>query len=250
MKGRNLFLIALLIGFLFLSFTAEKEEDIKVRERKVTRVVDGDTLILSNTTEIRLMGVDSTEVGDECSDEAKKWLTEKVNGSEVKVETLGEGTYGRNLSYIFKEDRNINKELLLEGLAYTHYFDPEERYIDGMIEAERKAIENDRGCLWENEITSSNSIHACETGDHVSQVEVVEGEIKEVNHGDGITYLNFEEEHPDNCFTTIVWDSYRGRFKDLRRYENKTVRVEGLVTSYDNKPQIELKDPAQIKVLG
>ncbi|MFP4117013.1 MAG: thermonuclease family protein [Candidatus Aenigmatarchaeota archaeon] len=216
----------------------------------VTEVIDGDTVVIEDSGKVRLMGVDSTEVGNECYEEAKEWLTEKVNGTEVKVETVGEGTYGRNLSYIFKEERNINKKLVREGLAYTHYFDPGEKYIDKMIEAERRAIENNRGCLWNKNMTASNSVHPCEAEKYVSEVEIVQGEVSEVNRGDGITYLNFGGKYPDNCFAAIIWDDYQGRFsRRLESYENKTVRTEGLITTYKNQPRIQLRDTGQIKVV-
>lgn len=251
MKGRNLFLVVLLAGFLLLYFTSETDEKIMKREANVTRVVDGDTIIVDGGGEVRLMGIDSTEVGDECSDEAKRWLSRSIGDSEILLETVGKGTYGRNLSYVFQGDINVNRELVEKGLAYTYYFDTEERYIDELIEAEKGAMKKDRGCLWRRELTISDPVYACEAEENISEVVVVEGKVEEVNQADGMTYLNFGEEHPNNCFTAIVWDGYRQRFDSGPMiYENRTIRVEGLVTSYRGKPQVEIRDPAQINVLG
>ena len=248
---RNIFLIILLGGFALFYLLTTGGQEVTVRKANVTAVIDGDTVVVDSTQRVRLMGIDSTEVGSECYNEAKDWLTQKINGTEVRMEIVGQGTYNRNLSYIFYKDANINKMLVRRGLAYTHYFDLDGKYTSDLIDAERESINKNTGCLWEENISDpEESIYACEAGDYVSEVKVVEGRIEEVNSNQRITYLNFEGEYPDNCFTGIVWKNYKQRFpKNLSSYENKTVRIEGLITTYDGNPQIELRDAAQVEIL-
>jgi len=244
-------LIALiLLGFLL--FYISDSDQHETREANVTRVIDGDTVVLGPGERVRLMGIDTTEIGEECSEEATWWLTDKINGSEIEMEVMGEDIYDRTLAYIFKGDLHISKELVEEGLAYTYYFDPDERYIEELVETERRAIEENRGCLWSKTVKDSEDVlHACDTEDHISEVSLVKGVVEEVNYGDGITYLNFEDEYPNNCFTAIVWDSYRDRFPEGKEiYEDRRIVVEGLVTEYQGDPQVEIRDPAQIETLN
>ncbi len=250
MEKRKAFLIIIVAGFLLFYISSDPTEDDLVEiSANVTEIIDGDTVVLGSGERVRLMGIDATEVGEECSQEATVWLEKKIMDREVVLEVLGDDVYGRKLAYIFKDGLHISDEMVSRGLAYTYYFDTDERYIEELVESERKAIDRNKGCLWKNSINDpDDSIYACESSDYVSEIMVVEGKIEEVNRGEGIIYLNFEGEYPDNCFSAIVWEDYKDRFsRSLDRFENSTVRVEGLVTTYRGDPQMELRDEYQIQ---
>ncbi len=247
------FVVFLLLFFVFFGlyniyFTSDGYE---IRYANVTRVIDGDTFIVEGGERVRPKGFDATEMGEECSNEAEDWLRESIVGEEVKMGVVGDDVYGRTLAHVYVDGEHIGKSMVEQGLAYTYYFDEDEKYVDELIERERSAIKGMVGCLWERDTDDPEDVvHVCDASDHVSEVIIVEGSVEEVSHTEDITFINFEDEYPDHCFVGVVWDSYRSRFPENKKeYVNETVRVEGLVTEYQGKPQIELRDSLQVKVV-
>ena len=92
----------------------------------VARVVDGDTLVVSEPRErVRLIGADTPETvkpnhpvepwGPQATEFTKAFLS----GGEVRLEFDAESRdkYGRILAYVWVGDRMLNEELIRAGLA-------------------------------------------------------------------------------------------------------------------------------------
>jgi DNA/RNA endonuclease YhcR with UshA esterase domain len=69
-------------------------------------------------------------------------------------------------------------------------------------------------------------------------------------------FLDSEEDHHDpNNMAVAVTGTGAARFKGVgvddpaRHFQGKTIRVQGVVTLKDNRPQIEVDDPRQIEVV-
>ena len=128
--------------------------------RTVTRVVDGDTLVLDGGERVRLIGVDTPETVHprkpvQCfGTDASKFTKRLAQGQTVRLEfdqanahVLHRDKYQRTLAYVYLSDgRLINREIILQGYghAYTHY---PFRYLEKFRAAEREARRNGRG-LW------------------------------------------------------------------------------------------------------
>lgn len=97
----------------------------------VQRVVDGDTLLLSDHTRIRLLGVDTPETKkpdtpiQPFGPEASEFTRAHVEGRRVRLEFDKErhDKYGRVLAYVYLDDWFLNEELIRAGLgrAITHH---------------------------------------------------------------------------------------------------------------------------------
>ena len=68
-------------------------------------------------------------------------------------------------------------------------------------------------------------------------------------------FLDSEEDHHDpNNLAVAVTETGAARFKVARiddpalHFKGKTIRVTGVVTLKDNRPQIEVDDPSQVEV--
>lgn len=99
---------------------------LKVRissSETVTRVVDGDTLDLSNGDTVRLLGIDAPEAGTVEGDRATRRLTELTLDQPVTLAsgTQDEDRYGRKLRYVEVNGEDVGLELLEEGLAVARY---------------------------------------------------------------------------------------------------------------------------------
>jgi micrococcal nuclease len=104
---------------------------------QVGRVVDGDTLLLSNGARVRLIGADTPETVkpnhpvEPWGKEATQFTREFVAGGEVRLEFDREekDKYGRFLAYVWVDDRMLNEELIRAGLARA---EPQYRYAAAM----------------------------------------------------------------------------------------------------------------------
>lgn len=168
------FLIASLVLFLVIGFSDLGEYNInelteliknpnsenvssdrKLEENEViiSRVIDGDTLIVLNHEGreeiVRLLLIDTPETvhptkeeqkyGKEASEFAKKHLTQ---GKKVILERGNpeKDIYDRTLGFVFVDGINFNQLIVEEGYARVAYTDqPNTKYLDQLKEAEKRA---------------------------------------------------------------------------------------------------------------
>jgi micrococcal nuclease len=123
--------------------------------RIVTRVVDGDTVVLNRGERVRLIGVDTPETKhpqkpvQRFGREATAFTRRVVEGRPVHLEYDGQrrDRYGRTLAYVFLADgRLLNAEIIRQGygFAYTKY---PFRRLEEFRQLEREARRAGRG-LW------------------------------------------------------------------------------------------------------
>ncbi len=86
--------------------------------------------------------------------------------------------------------------------------------------------------------------------DAIGQTVFVSGKVVNVGGTDRITFINFDTERPP-IFVALVFrdnlDKFPGDLRDL--YQGKIVEIRGLVITYQDRPQIVITRPEQIKVL-
>jgi DNA/RNA endonuclease YhcR with UshA esterase domain len=92
-------------------------------------------------------------------------------------------------------------------------------------------------------------ISATEAKEHIGAQAVVKGKIVEVNVGERITRLNFEEAFPKTPFTAVIFPRSTNQFPELEKLRGKTVEVSGKVTAYRERPQIVLTSSNEVKVI-
>lgn len=110
----------------------------------VTRVIDGDTLELGNGETVRLVGIDTPEVGECGYDKATVALANLVQGKHVALGVSDEDRdgYGRLLRYVNVGRLDAGYRLLMNGLAIARY-DSRDGY--GYHPREPRYIAADRG---------------------------------------------------------------------------------------------------------
>jgi len=118
-------------------------------ETYVTKVVDGDTIVIEGGQRVRLLNIDTREKGENCYAEAKERMEELVLLKNITLEADKEDKdqYGRLLRYVYLDDANINMEMVAEGLAVVHIYEPNVKYREQFAEYERQARERG-GCVW------------------------------------------------------------------------------------------------------
>ncbi len=131
---------------------------------KVTRVIDGDTFVLSDSTHVRMLGINTSEIAkfgkptEPFADSAFHFIQKLIEGKQIKL-TFGENTYdifGRVLAYVWltnitgKDSLFIQAELLKAGLARISYYPKGKRYYALFYNLRRTARRNHLG-IWSND---------------------------------------------------------------------------------------------------
>ncbi|MEO3427969.1 thermonuclease family protein [Pelagibius sp. CAU 1746] len=225
----------------------------------VVDVVDGDTLILRDGREIRLVGIQAPKLplgraGFEAwplSPEAQAFLEDLTLG---KTLSLGFGgrrgdRHGRVLAHLFDaEGRWIQGEILKAGLARVYSFSDNRALVAEMLALEREARAARRG-IWADPYYAVRS--AEEAGRWLGGFELVEGRVSAVGRGGRNTYLNFGADWRSD-FTIALDHRARRAFEEARidpeGYEGKRVRVRGWLKQR-NGPMIGVTHPEQIEEL-
>ena len=121
----------------------------------VTRVVDGDTVIVGSIGRVRLIGVDTPESVDRrkpvepFAREAALFTKRLCEGKQVRLEFEWQrkDRYDRTLAYVFLEDGTlVNGEIIRQGYGFAYTRFPF-RYLDRFRSLQREAREAKRG-LW------------------------------------------------------------------------------------------------------
>lgn len=119
----------------------------RIIEGIVKAVYDGDTLLLvtreDSRLKVRLYGVDAPETkkpdipGQPFGDIARRTLMYKVIGRRVQAELIDIDQYKRAVAVIRYVGRDINREMISEGLAWAY-----QKYLDGAYASEYIGVEN------------------------------------------------------------------------------------------------------------
>jgi len=130
----------------------------------VTRVVDGDTLIVQGVGRVRLIGVDTPETVDPrrpvqfFGKEASAFTHRMAQGKVVSLEFDVERTdrFGRTLAYVYLPDGTfLNAEIVKQGYGHAYTQFPF-KCLEQFREYEGEAREASRG-LWATESTAAPS---------------------------------------------------------------------------------------------
>lgn len=226
---------------------------------KVVEIVDGDTLILDNGREVRLVGIQAPKLplGRKnfktwpLADKAKSAL---LTLSLYKTVTLSYGgrrvdRYNRLLAHLHDSNGTwIQGELLRHGMARVYSFKDNRAAVADMLALEKQARHEKKG-IWRHRfyhVRNAETVHR-----DIGSFQLVEGRVRKVAVLRKFTYLNFDENWRKD-FTISIRASSRNLFEkagmDLSALEGQSVRVRGWVKSR-NGPMIEVSHPEQIEIL-
>jgi len=144
------------IAALILLILPLRLSQAKEPEYLVSKVLDGDTIVLENGNIIRYIGVDAPQLkgkeggGDFFAREALRRNKSLVLLKKVRLEfdVQKKDEEGRTLAYVFIKDVFVNGELIRLGFAHAAVSPPNVRYKDLFLKYEREAKEKYAG-LWQ-----------------------------------------------------------------------------------------------------
>lgn len=229
----------------------------------VSSIVDGDTVILDDGSQVRLVGTQAPKLplGRKgfavwpLAPEARAALVELTLGKEVELRYGGLRTdrYGRKLAHLFVGDDRlwVQGEMVARGLARTYSFFDNRSCVRELQIREAGARREKRG-IWR--LDDYGLAQASETGRLLSLVnsfQLVEGRIVDVARVRGRIFLNFGQNYRED-FTAVIAPRDVRRFGggpiDLMSLKGAKIRVRGWVKNY-NGPSIDVTHPEQIEIL-
>lgn len=123
----------------------------------VIRIVDGDTIhvgLLDGDWSVRLIGIDTTEVGTPYSQEATNAMAELVSGKAVLLQRDVRETddFGRLLRYIFVGTVFVNAEMVKQGWAQAVRYPPDINRASELEACQQQAQASALG-IWSSQVT-------------------------------------------------------------------------------------------------
>jgi micrococcal nuclease len=265
---RRTFLAALLLLLMGGGAAAELVRD---GAGVVREVVDGDTVILADGREIRLVGIQAPKLplgrpkfrAWPLAREAKAALERLVKGKRVTLSFGGRrrDRYRRWLAHLhlmgedesgnaaFDNARWVQGAMLSAGMARVYSFADNRSAIAEMLARERAARAARRG-IWGHPYYRIRDTDTA--GRHINSFQLVEGRVLAVAPTRRRVFLNFGQNWRTD-FTIVIARRYLKHFQDRGRrlvaLAGKRVRVRGWLKRR-NGPMIAVTHPEQIELLG
>ena len=118
----------------------------------VERIADGDTFTCRDGRKVRLIGIDTPELGQGAPGRLAREALVRLAPPGTTVRLEGDAAprdrYGRALAHVWSGSRLINEALVLEGWALLYTVPPNVKYAERLERAQKKARAAGAG-LWE-----------------------------------------------------------------------------------------------------
>ena len=227
---------------------------------RVVSVVDGDTVILDDGRQVRLVGIQAPKLPLgrpgfakwPLADEAKLALENLVLDHRVSLGYGGQKTdrHNRALAHLFTEDGTwVQGALLADGFARVYSFPDNRALVRDMLVRERMSRETDQG-IWSHPYYGVLDPDA--SARHLEQYALVEGRVMDVAVVRGRTFLNYGPDWQSDFTISIAardWRRFEGAGISPDDYLGRRIRVRGWLKSR-NGPMIDVTHPEQIEVLS
>jgi len=220
-------------------------------QTRVVRVVDGDTIDIIGGKRIRLIGINTPEIGyrgkssEPFAAEAKHAMSDMLNSSTYRIKLqFGRqhyDRYGRILAHAFLADgRNIAEQLLRQGLAVRVAFPPNLWGQDCYHRSERQARRVKKG-LWRDNITLVEQLQPGQRGFHI-----IKGKVARIGQSSKSIWLNLADH-----FAVRIARRDLGQFQsvDPRQLLHKTLLVRGWIVGKKNKSIMHLRHSSMLEIV-
>ena len=119
----------------------------------VERVGDGDTFTCRDGRKVRLLGVDTPELGQgepgRLAHEALRRLLPLGTAARLELDVAARDRYGRVLAYVWTGSRMVNESLVRQGWAMLYTLPPNVKYAERLERAQKEARAAGAG-LWKS----------------------------------------------------------------------------------------------------
>jgi endonuclease YncB( thermonuclease family) len=217
----------------------------------VTSVIDGDSLRLKSGEEVRLIGLDTPELGYE--GRADKPFARMARAALVRlIESAGRSVrlqpgvdrrdrYRRLLAHVYTPGGdNLTAAMLRLGLGYQAIVAPNLSHLECYRAAEREARDAGRG-LWREGVRNAKALSSDETGFHL-----IQGCVEKVGRSRHAVWL----ELLGGVSVKIpwrVWQAMTGQ--EPETFVGRQLEVRGWFYHYKGSLRVKISHPALIRWL-
>lgn len=224
-------------------------------------VVDGDTLMLEDGSEVRLVGIQAPKLplgragftAWPMAEAAKAALADLAQGRRLGLAFTGRrlDRHGRHLAHLVRDQDGlwIQGELLRRGLARVYSFADNRALVPEMLALEREARAARLG-IWVEAFYALRGPE--EAGDHIGSFQLVEGRVRDAARVRGRVYLNFGADWKTDFTVSISarsWKLFEAAGLAPEDYKGRRLRARGWLRSL-NGPMIVATHPEQLEILG
>ncbi|CBW29638.1 thermonuclease family protein [Haemophilus influenzae] len=140
MINRKILLTSLLLIFTVLSACSREKNTCRV-----VKISDGDTLTCltkgNKSIKVRLAEIDAPEKSQAFGQKSKKTLSDLVYQKNVRLSLKGKDRYQRTLAIVYYQDKNINLEMVKQGMAWAYkQYSHDPIYLQAQENAQAKGI--------------------------------------------------------------------------------------------------------------
>ncbi len=217
----------------------------------VTRVVDGDTVWLDDGRQVRLIGINTPELGhgdrpdQALSRNARNALQALIGDKPVRLVYGPErhDRHGRTLAYLELSDGSrAGEKLLQKGLAFMIAIPPNVGHVSSYRKIEFKARAQKRG-VWNHR--EYRVLEAGQLSHDVTGFHIVRGQITNAGQTKKNIYLDIGKN-----FTIVIarkkWHYFGG---EPKRYLGQRIHVRGWINRWGGKQRIHIGHPAMLEIL-
>ncbi len=227
----------------------------KAESVTVAHVIDGDTLILSDRTRVRLVGVNTPELGAngrpneplsiEARDRLRQWLF--VAGQKARLIRAAdpEDNHGRTLAHLILPDgRNAAEALIGEGLGWMVAVDPNLSLADCLAAAEDSARAAHRG-VWAT--PGLAPVEAADLKLRARGFKVVVGTITRVRDAGASRWV-----YLDNRFSARIDKGHLTRFNPApdTGWVGRRVEIRGWLYATQGELHVNLDHPKALRMIA
>lgn len=220
---------------------------------RIGRVVDGDTVSLENGVSVRLIGIDTPEIGrdgqaHELGALAAKHYLEDLLRQDVKYPIVYDverhDHFGRSLAHLFlPAGENVQALLLKQGLGTSLTIPPNLGFLECYQQLSRQARTSQRG-IWS--LRQYQTIKVTELSGKERGYRIIEGQITDIGKSRSAIWLNLENNFAIRIKRNDL-EYFRGlRFVDLK---GTHIQVRGLLYKRNKQLRMRLRHNVDLRIL-
>lgn len=215
-------------------------------------VYDGDTLRTGDGRRVRLLGIDTPEIGhdgrpsDPFARKAQQAL-QRLAGPGTRIGLRygdhRQDRHGRTLAHVFTADgQNVQALLLAQGLAATLVVPPNEWQAWCYHDIEQAARETRRG-MWSHPRYQAKTVEAVVPG--TEGYHVVTGQVRRVGEGGGALWLELS---PGVAVRIPLANLEQFDALDVRALAGRHITVRGWVYTRRGQRRIAVRHPSALEL--
>jgi endonuclease YncB( thermonuclease family) len=213
-------------------------------------IFDGDTILLEDGRKVRLIGINTPEIGRKGKPsqpfaiKAKQKLTILLSKSpylNLAYDLLKHDKYKRTLAYVYLPDgTDVQAEILSLGLATSIVIPPNEKNLNCYRKLEDKARQEYQG-IWQ--LKNFKLINATDLTSKTKLYRFISGKVTSVKRKPHYIIIKLDH-HLSIKLSAKAFLAYQ--FKQLL---GRQIQVRGIVYSYRKKPGMSIYHPVNLTVI-